>query len=75
MWVRGLKLSSRNTTFKRRIVASYVGAWIETALNHQEQQKNVVASYVGAWIETFFGWWVERTSNVASYVGAWIETE
>ena len=32
MWVRGLKLSSRNTTFKRRIVASYVDAWIETLI-------------------------------------------
>ena len=33
-------------------VASYVGAWIETAAKGQSLYKLDVASYVGAWIET-----------------------
>ena len=33
-------------------VASYVGAWIETAAESAQMQPLDVASYVGAWIET-----------------------
>ena len=38
---------------KKRGVAPYVGAWIETCLNMQyEDMSEHVAPYVGAWIET-----------------------
>ena len=37
---------------KSRIVAPYVGAWIETALNNAKVHLTRVAPYVGAWIET-----------------------
>ena len=36
----------------RKIVASYVGAWIETLNTNSANAGITVASYVGAWIET-----------------------
>ena len=33
-------------------VAPYVGAWIETAPQQQQEGRAAVAPYVGAWIET-----------------------
>ena len=50
-WVRGLKQAKAKTGLKR-IVAPYVGAWIETVPNLIVDIKTIVAPYVGAWIET-----------------------
>ena len=59
---------------RKLIVASYVGAWIETKVCGSILRSRLVASYVGAWIETP-NCGVGRTPRkVASYVGAWIET-
>ena len=33
MWVRGLKLTDNPILLYEKIVAPYVGAWIETSLN------------------------------------------
>ena len=74
MWVRGLKQRLSLLLILTVLVASYVGAWIETAKTDNKIKNQTVASYVGAWIET------QRKANqmnykiVASYVGAWIET-
>ena len=35
-----------------RLVAPYVGAWIETVTWTSSQYEEAVAPYVGAWIET-----------------------
>ena len=37
----------------KSIVASYMGAWIETYVCKSDYQKFLVASYMGAWIETW----------------------
>ncbi len=57
------------------IVASRVGAWIET-YDGTGLTVNVgaVASRVGAWIETNEDEQEEIYNEVASRVGAWIET-
>ena len=51
-WVRGLKhhLLLPSPLFFR--VAPYVGAWIETVKQSQNEEQKPVAPYVGAWIET-----------------------
>ena len=35
-----------------RLVAPYVGAWIETFRERKRRMQQAVAPYVGAWIET-----------------------
>ena len=35
-----------------KVVAPYVGAWIETVCSIILLRQNIVAPYVGAWIET-----------------------
>ena len=35
------------------IVAPYVGAWVETDVQRQQEENLIVAPYVGAWVETF----------------------
>ena len=52
MWVRGLKLRYSIINIIHQLVASYVGAWIETLQSFDEIAAFRVASYVGAWIET-----------------------
>ena len=52
MWVRGLKQKALDVRFPRHLVASYVGAWIETIKCENIVIFTLVASYVGAWIET-----------------------
>ena len=52
MWVRGLKLSTRQALEERNLVAPYVGAWIETTTPIDISDVFSVAPYVGAWIET-----------------------
>ena len=60
----------------RRMVAPYVGAWIETYRTSYNQHQEQVAPYVGAWIETCKTDFAIITNiKVAPYVGAWIETE
>ena len=56
------------------MVAPYVGAWIETATNHDMLLQVNVAPYVGAWIETVGAPIASLSIDVAPYVGAWIET-
>ena len=51
-WVRGLKPCIANCHLAR-IVAPYVGAWIETQYHYQKKLAKLVAPYVGAWIETY----------------------
>ena len=74
MWVRGLKLATRATEIESKIVAPYVGAWIETPGFAISYQTGKVAPYVGAWIETRHRLPSQSVRNVAPYVGAWIET-
>ena len=52
MWVRGLKLVELPLCILQVMVASYVGAWIETPETLIGRIALIVASYVGAWIET-----------------------
>ena len=74
MWVRGLKLATRATEIESKIVAPYVGAWIETPGFAISYQTGKVAPYVGAWIETGGCTGQLSLCYVAPYVGAWIET-
>ena len=37
---------------KELAVAPYVGAWIETVIKKNHNDRQIVAPYVGAWIET-----------------------
>ena len=57
-----------------RLVAPYVGAWIETKGSIIWNENYGVAPYVGAWIETGERPKVKKPYMVAPYVGAWIET-
>ena len=52
MWVRGLKLTDLTLDVSNRLVAPYVGAWIETYNQISKIMHYFVAPYVGAWIET-----------------------
>ena len=52
MWVRGLKRKHLSKYSDEKIVAPYVGAWIETYNSAVAQRQRLVAPYVGAWIET-----------------------
>ncbi len=52
MWVRGLKRVSLDFTRFSKVVAPYVGAWIETMIAVVLDSVMKVAPYVGAWIET-----------------------
>ena len=72
--MRGLKQTEKEHQEKDKVVAPYVGAWIETHTIITHTIPEYVAPYVGAWIET-------KSPNlsilpllVAPYVGAWIET-
>ena len=51
-WVRGLKPPLVSEPKCIWFVAPYVGAWIETGAEAQEDRASHVAPYVGAWIET-----------------------
>lgn len=52
MWGCGLKLTPNLHGLRLAKVAPHVGAWIETAYNHNNGEHNPVAPCVGAWIET-----------------------
>ena len=74
MWVRGLKQEVRHLNTKNRLVAPYVGAWIETkAIRLRECE----CSSHPMWVR---GLKLRLLVNlcmilcVAPYVGAWIET-
>ena len=51
--VRGLKLLDRRPANGRLGVASFTGAWIETAIPPYAPTVRFVASFTGAWIETY----------------------
>ena len=53
VWARGLKLTILLMNDYPDVVASRVGAWIETSSAAFTFLKSQVASRVGAWIETF----------------------
>ena len=74
MWVRGLKRDVKAASVYCAKVAPYVGAWIETNKDKEQEQEELVAPYVGAWIETDSISWFCKSRPVAPYVGAWIET-
>ncbi len=50
--MRGLKLPFTSILRIAPIVASYMGAWIETYTHRLTPDELSVASYMGAWIET-----------------------
>ena len=51
--MRGLKLSRfRRIEQRRKIVASFTDAWIETLLHLEQIFVPLVASFTDAWIET-----------------------
>ena len=74
MWVRGLKRDVKAASVYCAKVAPYVGAWIETNKDKEQEQEELVAPYVGAWIETQTTMNSAKYMYVAPYVGAWIET-
>ena len=57
-----------------KMVAPFVGAWIETLHQHRKERVLEVAPFVGAWIETVHTSPLQSVSKVAPFVGAWIET-
>ena len=57
------------------MVASFMGAWIETTAAVSARAVFCVASFMGAWIETDPGRTVKDQQTVASFMGAWIETQ
>ena len=58
-----------------RVVAPFVGAWIETSECWSiGTTVNYVAPFVGAWIETKVYLLARWLPEVAPFVGAWIET-
>ena len=71
-WIETLKVDPR--ILNPIVVAPYVGAWIETAVQEQMKHNQQVAPYVGAWIETEYLAYGKSQTRVAPYVGAWIET-
>ena len=52
VWVRGLKRLKQQKDIYSNVVASRVGAWIETLIAFASSIESSVASRVGAWIET-----------------------
>ena len=52
MWVCGLKLSVKGAQLMSKLVAPYVGVWIETRRLTNSRSGIRVAPYVGVWIET-----------------------
>ena len=72
---RGLKLVPRHIPWWNTDVAPRRGAWIETDLDLEREEREEVAPRRGAWIETKH-WDIHRYStwHVAPRRGAWIET-
>ena len=56
-----------------KIVAPYMGAWIEIANVTQINLEVTVAPYMGAWIEITPRMKMATLCTVAPYMGAWIE--
>ena len=50
--VRGLKQSSSLQFYRRLLVASFTGAWVETWRSGLPRARSWVASFTGAWVET-----------------------
>ena len=73
-WERGLKLRFCFCFLFLRLVAPFVGAWIETWLCLNSKDLPRVAPFVGAWIETEDRTGRSQRRRVAPFVGAWIET-
>ena len=59
---------------RKREVASFTDAWIETLFEQCAQQLYRVASFTDAWIETAMATPGSNRSVVASFTDAWIET-
>ena len=52
IWERGLKRRNACCQAIPKVVAPYMGAWIETAIMSLYSVRFLVAPYMGAWIET-----------------------
>ena len=74
MWECGLKLLILEVVYTLILVASHVGAWIETKISQHEEAAAIVAPHVGAWVETLPTALEIVCLIVAPHVGAWIET-
>ena len=51
--MRGLKQHVAVLGKRIAVVASFTGAWIETAIETETSLSRLVASFTGAWIETY----------------------
>ena len=58
-----------------KLVAPFMGAWIETPGPAFHRYRRFVAPFMGAWIETLVVRKTFRTLKVAPFMGAWIETK
>ena len=72
-WVRGLKRPRKENILRPRIVAPFMGAWIETIGTHRRTKLWRVAPFMGAWIETALAWYTLPDSQVAPFMGAWMK--
>ncbi|PGQ89927.1 hypothetical protein COA26_04660 [Bacillus cereus] len=59
--------------WKERVVAPYIGAWIEIQTANGQGMALPVAPYIGAWIEMKNYSHCFQQHCVAPYIGAWIE--
>ena len=74
-WERGLKQVITFAYRQRRIVAPFMGAWIETSMVSAKALGSPrVAPFMGAWIETSPSRCPFGRAEVAPFMGAWIET-
>ena len=74
-WVRGLKHNLLDTSKLKRVVAPFMGAWIETIFIGFTFPFDAVAPFMGAWIETLLQSVIDSHLMVAPFMGAWIETQ
>ncbi len=63
-WERGLKFCLYDPVVKFKLVAPYMGAWIEISALANFNNSQLVAPYMGAWIE------IINACNCESYVAS-----
>ena len=61
--------------FAENAVTPFVGVWIETCRNTDEERHKHVTPFVGVWIETHTEGACRRNGKVTPFVGVWIETD
>ena len=72
--MRGLKQVIDVRPKQPDIVASFMGAWVETRMDELKTSGKKVASFMGAWVETKYSISCNVCKRVASFMGAWVET-